>query len=126
MSEGEAVYRATCQTCHGTQGQGVPRAFPPLAGSAWATGDAGRAIRLVLHGVAGPVERGGTRYDGIMPAHGHLSDARIAAVLTFVRSHFGNDAPPIDSATVAAVRAADGVRMRPLSADEADRAVGTP
>lgn len=104
----------------------MPRAFPPLAGSAWATGDAGRAIRVVLHGVSGPVERGGARYDGVMPAHGHLSDARLAAVLTFVRSRFGNAAAPIDSATVAAVRAADGVRPRPLTPDEAERATGTP
>lgn len=126
MPEGEAVYRSVCQTCHGTQGQGVPRAFPPLAGSAWATGDAPRAVRIVLHGIAGPVERGGVSYDGLMPAHAHLSDARIAAVLTFVRSNFGNDAPPIDSATVAAVRAADAARTTPLTPAEAERAIGTP
>ncbi len=124
-TEGEAVYRAICQTCHGASGQGVARAFPPLAGSAWATGDEGRMARIVLHGMTGEIARGGLTYDGMMPAQDQLSDEKIAAVLTFVRANFGNAAPAVTPATVAAVRAAESAKRGAWTAGQLETATGT-
>ena len=124
-TEGEAVYRAVCQTCHGVGGQGVARAFPPLGGSAWATGDEGRMARIVLHGMTGEIVRGGVTYDGMMPAQDVLSDEKIAAVLTFVRANFGNAAPAVTPATVAAVRAAEAARRGAWTAAQLETATGT-
>ena len=125
-TEGERVYRSLCQTCHGAAGQGVARAFPPLAGAAWATGDEGRAVRIVLHGMSGEIVRGGVTYDGLMPAQGHLSDDEVAAVLTFMRANFGNTAPAISPSTVAAVRAAEARRRGVWTASELETATGVP
>jgi mono/diheme cytochrome c family protein len=104
---GEAVYTKYCITCHQQDGQGIPDAFPPLAGGEWVVGDEGRLVRLVLNGMQGPITVRGERFNNVMTPHGFLSDGQIAAVLTYVRSSFGNHAPPVDSATVAAVRAAN-------------------
>jgi len=118
---GAQVYRNTCQTCHGPKGKGVPGAFPPLAGSTRAQGDTGTLTRIVLHGLRGPIVAQGQRYDGVMTPHGPiLSDDQIAAVLTYVRSHFGNDAPPVTPEAVAAVRTATQARTALYTAEELD------
>lgn len=107
MQLGERVYRTYCATCHQADGRGVPGAFPPLRRTEWVLGDEGRLIRLVLDGMQGSVTVQGETYDGVMTPHGFLSDAQIAAVLTYVRQHFGNDAGAITAEAVTAVRAAD-------------------
>lgn len=104
---GESVYGKYCVTCHKEDGQGVPDAFPPLAGAEWVEGDPGRLIRLVLNGMQGPITVRGEQYNNVMTPHAFLTDEQIAAVLTYVRSSFGNDAPPVESSTVRAVRAAN-------------------
>lgn len=116
---GAQVYRATCQTCHGPEGKGVPGAFPPLTRSEWVQGDPERLAKIVLHGLRGPLVVDGQRYDGVMTPHGALlSDDQIAAVLTYVRTHFGNDAPAVSPGTVVAVRAATQDRTALYTADE--------
>ena len=102
---GESVYQKYCSTCHQPDGQGIPGAFPPVAGADWIEGDEGRLIRLVLNGMQGPITVRGKQYNNVMTPHGFLTDEQISAVLTFVRSSFGNDAPPVSAAAVAAVRA---------------------
>ena len=90
---GEALFAANCAACHQPEGQGVPGAFPALAGDAFVQGPAPAVAATLVHG----------RH--ALPAFGPtLSDAEIAAVLTFVRRSWGNAAPPIDPATVAATR----------------------
>jgi len=91
--DGAAVFKQNCAACHQAEGQGVPGAFPKLAGDAFVQGDPKVVAHLLLNG------RGG------MPNfRDDLTDAQIAAVLSYVRSAWGNHAPPLDVATVAAVR----------------------
>ncbi len=52
----------------------------------------------------GPLTVKGEEYNNVMTPHGFLDDAQIAAVLTYVRSSFGNSADAVDSTDVAAVR----------------------
>ncbi|HMB93367.1 MAG TPA: cytochrome c [Rhodothermales bacterium] len=104
---GERVYGSYCITCHQPGGQGLPGTFPPLRQTTWVEGDKGRLIRLTLNGMKGPLTVHGATYEGIMPMHGFLSDDQIAAVLTYVRSNFGNDADAITPEEVAAVRRAN-------------------
>lgn len=103
---GSRVYVTRCLTCHQQNGQGVSNMYPTLHQTEWTEGDKGRLIRLLLHGVQGPMEVKGTVYNNVMPAHGYLSDDQIAAVLTYIRSHFDNDASSVAPAEVAAVRKA--------------------
>ena len=81
MELGENVYAAQCATCHQADGQGLAPAFPALAGSGIANGPLNDNIEIVLQG------REGTA----MQAWGNmLSEADIAAALTYTRNAFGN------------------------------------
>jgi putative membrane-bound dehydrogenase-like protein len=102
---GQEVYTRTCIACHGPEGLGTPGAFPPLAGSDWPTGDPTLPIKIVLHGMQGEVEVNGEKYNNIMAPLGNLPDQEIADVLTYVRQSWGNDAGPVNAATVKKVRA---------------------
>ncbi len=94
-----------CGACHGQQGEGTAAA-PPLAGSEWVNGPAENLIRIQLRGLTGPIKVKGKEYNfpaGMM-AMAYQTDEQIAAVLTHVRSSFGNSAPAITAAEVAALR----------------------
>jgi len=104
---GERVYRTYCATCHQADGRGVPGAFPPLRQTDWVEGDKGRLIRLVLNGLQGRVVVQGEVYEGVMTPHNFLTDDQIAAVLTYVRQHFGNTASAVSPDAVTAVRTAN-------------------
>jgi mono/diheme cytochrome c family protein len=96
---------AICQTCHQADGKGVAGAFPPLAGSEWVTGNPGIPIRIVLHGLQGEITVAGTKYNAMMmPWKDAMSDADVAAVLTYERNSWGNKASPITAEQVAAIR----------------------
>lgn len=78
-ARGEKVYAANCVACHQAGGQGVPGAFPALAGSQMVTGPQDPQIGILLNGKAG------------MPAwKSTLSDTEIAAVITYTRNAWGN------------------------------------
>jgi len=118
-ASGAAIFSARCAACHQANGHGVPSVFPPLAGSEYVNGDSARLVRLVLHGLTGPVTVGGATFNGAMPAwRDQLKDAEIAAVLTYVRSSFGNASAGVSASLVAAVRAATTSRATPWTATE--------
>lgn len=120
-SEGEQLYQR-CVTCHQANGQGLTGAFPPLAGSEYATAEnVAVPIRVVIHGMQGPVTVKGTQYNGLMPPYGvgiAMSDKEVAAVLTYVRSSWGNNASPITAEQVAAERSAQRAQSGPVTAEE--------
>ena len=115
---GLAVYTLTCIACHGPEGKGVPGAFPPLDGADWLTGDPTIPIRIVLHGLQGPIEVSGQKFESIMPPHIDLNDQQIADVLTYARQTWSNDAPPVTAETVKATRAKNADRKLPWTATE--------
>ena len=100
-----------CSTCHQPDGKGLPDAgFPPIAATKWALGDPERMIKLTLKGLMGPIEVAGKAYPGqvpMTPFEGLLNDREIAAVLTYIRNSFGNQASPITAEKVKEVRAAE-------------------
>jgi len=103
---GEAIYQSVCMACHQANGRGLPGAFPPLASSDWVSGDERRLALIVLHGLQGPIEVNGQPWNGVMPAQGAtLDDEKIAAVLSYVRSAWGNDSPEVTPAVVSEMRA---------------------
>ena len=117
--DGAVVFSGHCAACHQATGLGLPGVFPPLAGSEFVNGDPGRLARLVLRGLTGPVTVARATYNGAMPAWAdQLQDGEVAAVLTYVRSHFGNSAGPIAADAVAAARTATASRTSPWTAGE--------
>ncbi len=97
-----------CATCHQKDGKGLDPAFPPLNDSIYVHGSSERLIKLTLHGVMGPFELHGKKYDGQVPMtpFGMLSDKEVADVLTFTRNSFDNKASAITPDEVAKVREA--------------------
>jgi caa(3)-type oxidase subunit IV len=92
---GNQVFAANCVGCHQANGQGIPGAFPPLAGHAaevYAAGGREYLPQVLLYGLQGPIQVEGMTYNGMMPAWGHLSDDQIAAVINHVVAELG-DAP---------------------------------
>jgi len=115
----------TCVACHQANGAGVPRVYPPLAGSEWVTGSEDRLIRLLLHGLNGPIEVMGNPYNGLMPAFGRVpgggynwSNERVAQVLTFIRQEWGNAAGPITTEQVAEVLRIEAARNKPWTQED--------
>lgn len=112
---GRRVY-ASCAGCHQPDGGGVPGLYPPLTVPGWIAENFELPTQVVLHGVQGPLEVGGTLYDQPMPAWRNLTDEQIAAVLSYVRASWGNDAPQITVDQVAHVRHATSGRKHPYEA----------
>lgn len=110
---GKAVYDALCLNCHQPEGKGLPGVYPSIAGTDWIRGDAAKLIKIVLHGLNGPIQVDGKEFKQIaplpMPPMG-LDDQQMADVLTYVRSHFGNQAPAVTPEEVKKVRAATSER----------------
>ena len=106
---GKRLYVANCAQCHQTSGLGQAGVYPPLAGSEWVIGSKNRLISILHKGIAGPINVKGALYNNNMPAWGDgapvpLKDEQIAAILTYIRSEWGNTADAIQVAEVAAKR----------------------
>jgi mono/diheme cytochrome c family protein len=111
-------FQSYCAACHESDGRGGVEA-PPLIGSPWLTGPDNRLIRIVLHGVRGPMEVNGKAYDREMPGFGQtLSDEDLASLLSFLRRRFGAPSEPITPAAVSRVRAASPNRTAYWSVEE--------
>lgn len=103
-----------CAACHQASGLGVPGAYPPLAGSEWLDNNPEVPIRIVLHGLQGPITVKGTSFNNAMTPFGdQLSDAEIAAVISYERSSFGNHASAITAEQVKTVREATKSQTAP-------------
>lgn len=108
---GDLIFAGICAPCHQPDGLGVEGKYPPLAGSEWVLGPPEIPARIVLNGLQGPITVRGRAFDNEMPAQGaNLSDAEIAAVLTYVRASWGNKAAPVTAELVAKARAAGAGR----------------
>src|SRR5262245_6991464 len=113
-ADGRQLFTANCQACHQATGQGLPGVFPPLAGSEWVKGDAQLLSQIVLHGLTGKIDVKGVSYQGAMPAFGaQLGNAELAAVLSFIRSEWGNASAAVDAQEVDAARKAFADRSTP-------------
>jgi mono/diheme cytochrome c family protein len=111
---GSAVYERQCLQCHGDQGEGVKTAsgevaYPALAGNrAVLLKDPTNLVQLVLYGGYGPATEGHPRPFGMPPAVLEMDDRDIAAVLTHLRTQWGNQASEVTPLQVNRIRAAQG------------------
>lgn len=119
MTLGKMQYMMVCIACHQPTGLGLPPVFPPLTKSEYVNGSATRFAAMVLKGNIGPMTIDGKPYNNIMPGQeAMLTDDKIAAVMTFVRANFGNNAPPVSPDIVKAARAKFADRKTPWTEPE--------
>lgn len=118
-ADGAQIYAAQCVACHQASGAGLTGVFPPLAGSEWVLGSDKVTANILLHGITGTLTVKGSVYNGAMPSFkGKLDDNEIAAVLSYVRTNFGNTAGKVSADLVKTEREAGKDRTMPWNGDE--------
>lgn len=106
MKKGGSGY-AVCGGCHQGNGGGIPGQFPPLAGSEYVKGGTERLIRIVQHGITGPITVNNQAYNtpgGMQPFGAAMSSQDLANVLTYIRNSWGNEGTMITKEMVQKVR----------------------
>jgi mono/diheme cytochrome c family protein len=107
LAAGGAIYQDLCSSCHQGDGKGVPNIFPNLSETATVSAkDPATVLRVILQG-AQSVSTDREPTGPAMPAFGwQLDDAQIAAVASYVRDHFGKNAPSVSEGQVQKMRSA--------------------
>jgi mono/diheme cytochrome c family protein len=102
---GKKIYDAQCALCHATQGQGKLPDFPPLANnqSIQMTSSV-NPIRMVLNGGYPPGTMKNPKPYGMPPFAQSLSDEEVAAVVTYIRTAWGNHGTPVSGKDVNELR----------------------
>jgi mono/diheme cytochrome c family protein/glucose/arabinose dehydrogenase len=121
FARGRALYTSDCASCHQADGLGQRGRAPPLLGSAWVQRSPKALGRILLQGLKGPITVHVTEWSLEMPALPHLDDEQAAAILTYIRRSWGNQADPVDASTVGEVRAATKDRKQPWTAQELEK-----
>jgi mono/diheme cytochrome c family protein len=104
---GQKLYEQHCADCHGLRGEGLEGAFPALAGNRAVTlPRAENLLQTVLFGGYGAATAGHPRPHGMPPFALTLGDADVAAVLSYIRTSWGHQAPEVSPLDVHAMRAA--------------------
>jgi mono/diheme cytochrome c family protein len=102
-ARGAVLYAQNCVPCHHENGEGLPKVFPSLSGSPAVVGDPIELAQWVLSQKR-PASIPAGRYPTQMLLFGWMNNEDAAALLTYIRSHFGNSAPPVDAALIAKSR----------------------
>jgi mono/diheme cytochrome c family protein len=107
MDQGAASYKGACIACHEADGSGSPRVYPPLPGNAnLQSADPSSTLRIILDGAQTLTTARAPNTGSMPPYRAKLNDEQVAAVASFIRNSWGNAAPAVTSAQVAAARAA--------------------
>jgi mono/diheme cytochrome c family protein len=99
---GAELYNGNCVACHQQDAHGIPGVYPSLAGSPVVLGEPKAFALWVVKGRR-PESMPAGRYGTAMPQFGWMKDADVAALLTYLRTHFGNAAPPVPPAALSEV-----------------------
>ena len=126
MAKGKKVFSRSpigCVLCHQPHGKGLPGVYPPLAGSEWVNHPDDVLVRMVLNGIIGPVKVLGVEYNNpamqpLTTGVANMSDADIAAVITYIRNEWGNQGPAVSEDTVQRIRGEVGDRATQWTAEE--------
>jgi nitrite reductase (NO-forming)/hydroxylamine reductase len=108
--DGKTLYAKNCSGCHQIDGKGLAGAFPPLAGSDYFAEDPQRALQATVLGLQGPLTVNGIEYNNVMPAMSYISDADLAAILTYVVNSWGNKDGEFTAEKIGAFRSESGLQ----------------
>ena len=103
--KGKKTYDRVCSPCHSADAKGIPSFSPALSKSKIVLGPGNKLIRVLLRGSEEFKNEPGHNNKNVMPSQANLKDRRIANLLTYIRSNFGNKAPAITADEVKLERA---------------------
>jgi mono/diheme cytochrome c family protein len=89
-STGKQVYEQHCQNCHGIDGKGLAKLYPPLTDSVFLKEQKSKLACIIKYGMEDTISINGIEFTNKMPAESHLPDIDIAAVITYITNSFGN------------------------------------
>ena len=123
---GASIYKSFCQTCHGSDGNGVASLAPPLNNSEWVFGDKNRLNAIVLYGLTGPIQIGNKLYkspeiNGDMPgiaSNSDFSDDDVAQLLNYIRNSWSNKGDKVQPNDVTEIRNKFKGRQKPFTMEE--------
>ena len=118
---GEQLFTAQCSGCHGADGAGITGLAPSLLGSDRIVRAPEQLIRIVLHGLSGPIDVQGEQWNNLMPGHSEVAgfdDEGISGLVTWLRRSWGHNRSPISPQAVAEIRAENQERMIPWTDEE--------
>jgi mono/diheme cytochrome c family protein len=118
FEKGKVTFNTLCAGCHQPHGFGLDGLAPPLVDSEWVLGKPDALVRIISHGLGGPIKVSGRTWDLTMPPLPQLSDEDIAGVLTYIRREWEHTAGPVDPKFVHDTRAQDAGRTTGWTADE--------
>ena len=98
-SEGQQLFTANCAKCHGREGKGFLRLYPPLTQSRHLIEDVEQLPCIIRYGQKGEIVVNGVTFNGIMPGNERLSDADIDAIITFMQLTWAGGTTPLDVST---------------------------
>lgn len=126
LALGRRVYSQNCVACHQSNGQGITGVYPTLVNADWVQDNPEMLIKVILGGLAGPIEVNGQPYNNAMTPFNRLNDQQIAAVLTLIRTDdsFNNNSYEVSPELVASVRADYGSRAEPWTQAELEEIHG--
>ena len=87
---GKVLYDNLCANCHQSDGTGLGRLIPPLAGSDYMNEDIGRTVRIIKYGQEGEIVVNGVTYNQPMPPNPRLTSMEIAEITTYIYNVWGN------------------------------------
>jgi mono/diheme cytochrome c family protein len=117
-ARGKKVYESVCGICHSPDGMGKAGQAPPLAGSEFVNAKNFKRVACIpLQGLAGPVTVAGKEWNlSMAPMGASLSDEDLAAVLTYIRTSWGNTGGEVTADDLKKIRDAIGAHPLPLTA----------
>ncbi len=117
FDRGAEVFTNLCSTCHQHSGRGQEGLAPPLRGSEWVFGSEESLVRILAHGLHGPIQVDGKTWDMEMPAFVG-SPEETASILTYIRREWGHGADPVSPESVERILRECGPRAEAWTAEE--------
>lgn len=90
VTNGQKLYLTHCQNCHGANGEGLAKLYPPLTDTDYLNDNRELLPCIIRHGMTGPIEISGVLYNEPMPGIPELTEIDIAYILTYVTVRFGD------------------------------------
>ena len=95
-SDGQQLFTANCAKCHGREGKGFLRLYPPLTQSRHLKEDIDQLPCIMRYGLKGEIVVNGVTFNQIMPGNERLSDADIDAIITFMQLTWVGETTPLE------------------------------